>query len=114
MWTTMASLVGFNHLLRQNLNLNNKPVNLNKDIITSIAAQPLSLAQARCGELLKIVALKANSPATQRLRELGFCEMSEVCKVSDNGALICTLLGCRVAIGRDLGAQIMVERVCKK
>jgi Fe2+ transport system protein FeoA len=60
--------------------------------------------------LLKIVSLKS-TPATQRLRELGFCEMSEVCKVSDNGALICNLLGCRVAIGRDLGAQIVVERV---
>jgi ferrous iron transport protein A len=61
--------------------------------------------------LLKIVSLRSNSPACQRLRELGFCEMSEVCKVSDNGALICNLLGCRVAIGRDLGSQILVERV---
>lgn len=101
----------FSCLLRQNLNSRDRNVNLKKDILQDIAAQPLSLAQARCGELLKIVSLRSNSPACQRLRELGFCEMSEVCKVSDNGALICNLLGCRVAIGRDLGSQILVERV---
>jgi Fe2+ transport system protein FeoA len=86
-------------------------VNIKKDLLQSIATQPLSLAQARCGELLKIVSLRSASPVGQRLRELGFCEMAEVCKVSDNGALICNLLGCRVAIGRDLGSQIFVERV---
>ena len=75
--------------------------------------EPLNLSRARCGERLKIVSLKSNSPSSQRLRELGFCEMSEVCKVSDNGALICKLLGCRVAIARDLGSEILVEPVCK-
>ena len=49
--------------------------------------------------------------ACLRLRELGFCEMAEVCKVADNGALICNLLGTRVAIARDLGKQIFVEKV---
>ena len=91
----------FGHALRPNL----------KKDFPQPPARPLSLAQARCGELLKIVSLRSDSPACHRLRELGFCEMCEVRKVSDNGALICNLLGCRVAIGRDLGSLILVERV---
>lgn len=74
-------------------------------------AEPLNLSRARCGELLRIVGLCENSPACLRLRELGFCEMTEVCKLADNGALICNLLGTRVAIARDLGKQIFVEKV---
>ena len=63
--------------------------------------------------MLKIISLLSSSEACQRLRELGFCEKSEVCKVSDNGTLICNMLGTRVAISRDLGSQILVERVPK-
>lgn len=77
----------------------------------SISAKPLNLSGAQCGERLRIVGLCPTSMACLRLRELGFCEMAEVCKVADNGALICNLLGTRVAIARDLGKQIFVEKV---
>ena len=71
----------------------------------------LSLSQARCGEKLKIVNLQKDSPAAARLRELGFCESAEVCKVADRGACICVLMGTRVAIGPELAAHVLVERV---
>ena len=71
----------------------------------------LNLSQARCGEKLKIVNLLKDSPATARLRELGFCESAEVCKVADRGACICVLLGTRVAIGPELASHVFVERV---
>ena len=71
----------------------------------------LNLSQARCGEKLKIVNLRKDSPATARLRELGFCESAEVCKVADRGACICVLLGTRVAIGPELASHVFVERV---
>ena len=71
----------------------------------------LSLSEARCGEKLKIVNLRKDSPATARLRELGFCESAEVCKVADRGACICVLMGTRVAIGPELAAHVLVERV---
>ena len=71
----------------------------------------LSLSQARCGEKLKIVNLRKDSPATARLRELGFCESAEVCKVADRGACICVLMGTRVAIGPELASHVFVERV---
>ena len=82
--------------------------------IPSSASAPcgnLNLSQARCGEKLKIVNLRKDSPATARLRELGFCESAEVCKVADRGACICVLLGTRVAIGPELASHVFVERV---
>ena len=71
----------------------------------------MSLSQARCGEKLKIVTLRKDSPATARLRELGFCESAEVCKVADRGACSCVLMGTRVAIGPELASHVFVERV---
>ena len=35
----------------------------------------------------------------------------EVRKVSDGAAIICSLMGMRVAIGRDLGEHVRVERI---
>jgi Fe2+ transport system protein FeoA len=57
------------------------------------------------------VNLSANSAASARLREIGFCESAEVCKVADHGACICMLMGARVAIGRELAASVIVERM---
>ncbi len=71
----------------------------------------LNLSQARCGEKLRIVDLHKDSPAAARLRELGFCESAEVCKVADRGACICVLMGTRVAIGPELASHVFVERV---
>ncbi|MDB6154193.1 MAG: FeoA family protein [Chthoniobacteraceae bacterium] len=71
----------------------------------------LTLARARCGERLRVVSLCPNCPECVRLRELGFCESAEVRKVADGGAMICMLMGMRVAIGRELGAMVEVERV---
>lgn len=70
-----------------------------------------SLSSARCGERLRITAVRQDSSATLRLRELGFCESAEVCKVADHGTCLCLLMGMRVAIGRDLAERVMVEGI---
>lgn len=70
-----------------------------------------NLSSARCGERLRITAVHNDSSATYRLRELGFCESAEVCKVSDSGSCLCMLMGMRVAIGRDLAKSVIVERI---
>lgn len=77
--------------------------------------ETISLLDARCGERLRVVDLTKRDCATSaRLRELGFCESAEVCKVvAQRGACICLLAGMRVAIGQDLAAHVLVERVRK-
>ena len=71
----------------------------------------LTLARARCGDRLRIVSLCPNRPECARLRELGFCVAREVRKVTDGGAMICLLMGMRVAIGRELGRLVQVEPI---
>jgi len=74
--------------------------------------ETISLLEARCGEKLRVVNLKRDCAASARLRELGFCESAEVCKVvAQRGACICLLAGTRIAIGQDLAAHVLVERV---
>ena len=75
-------------------------------------ADCLTLSRARCGQKLRVVSLCPDRPECARLRELGFCESAEVCKVAEGGATICSLLGMRVAIGRELAAMVRVEPLC--
>lgn len=72
---------------------------------------PLNLCSARCGQRLRILALLACTEDCMRLRELGFCERSEVSKLSDGPAILCSLYGVRLALGRELGSQVLVEPV---
>ena len=72
---------------------------------------PLTLSRARCGERLRVLSICPNCPECVRLRELGFCESAEIRKVADGGAMICMLMGMRVAIGRELASHVRVERV---
>ncbi len=71
----------------------------------------LTLARAKIGERLRVVTICPDCPECVRLREIGFQDQMEVRKVSDGAAIICSLLGMRVAIGRDLGEHVRVERI---
>lgn len=77
----------------------------------SSSAQNLTLARARCGDRLRVKSICSDCPECVRLQELGFCENAEFCKISEGGAIICSLYGMRVAIGRELGAHVQVELV---
>ena len=74
-------------------------------------ANSLTLARARCGDRLRVKNICSTCTECVRLQELGFCENAEFCKVSDGCAIICSLYGMRVAIGRELGSHVEVELV---
>ncbi len=92
-------------LLRQILNKRIVP------IVTSKITGSFNLCSAKCGMRLRIVAIQSDCAECLRLRELGFCETSVVCKVTEGSAIICSLYGTRLAIGRSLGERILVEPV---
>ncbi len=71
----------------------------------------LTLTNARCGNPLRVRRIASSSPALSRLKELGICETAEIQKLVDGSALICSIQGTRLAIGRELGAAILVEEV---
>ena len=80
--------------------------------MTTKSAKPeLTLARAKCGERLRVVHICPDCKECVRLRELGFYDSAEVQKISDGAAIICSLMGLRVAIGRDLGEHVHVEHI---
>jgi Fe2+ transport system protein FeoA len=74
-------------------------------------AAPLTLCSARCGQRLRVLALKPECPHSNQLREMGFREKCELLKLSDGSCILCTLAGVRLAIARALGSAILVEPV---
>lgn len=76
------------------------------------AHKPVStLARAKVGERLRVVTICPDCPECLRLRELGFQDRVEVRKIADGAAIICSIMGMRVAIGRDLGEHVRVEKI---
>jgi Fe2+ transport system protein FeoA len=45
------------------------------------------------------------------LRELGFHDRTLIRKIADGAAIICLLMGTRVALGRELCDHVEVERI---
>ena len=71
----------------------------------------LTLARAKVGERLRVVSICPDCHECMRLRELGFQDRVEVRKVADGAAIICSIMGMRVAIGRNLGEHVQVEKI---
>lgn len=70
-----------------------------------------TLSRAKVGERLRVVTVCPECSECLRLRELGFQDRVEVRKIADGAAIICSVMGMRVAIGRDLGEHVHVEKI---
>jgi Fe2+ transport system protein FeoA len=76
-------------------------------------AEPLStdnamtLNQVEVGRDFRIRILRG--PSCDRLRDLGFCEEMQVRKLSGGRNLVCSLCGTRLAISKELAAQVFVS-----
>ncbi|MEK8024169.1 MAG: FeoA family protein [Candidatus Hydrogenedentota bacterium] len=73
------------------------------------ARERMSLSDAASGSRVRVVALRSEPSVCQRLRELGFCELAEVSKLSDGIGLICQVCGSKVALSSRLADDIVVE-----
>ncbi|WP_234042120.1 FeoA family protein [Persicirhabdus sediminis] len=67
----------------------------------------MTLSQASAGCQLRIRQLAG--PECKRLREMGFCEEMQICKLSNGRNMICSACGTRLAVNRKLGDQVLVE-----
>jgi Fe2+ transport system protein FeoA len=72
--------------------------------------QKTTLASAKCGDKLRVLHICPECPHCLRLRELGFHDRVLVKKVADGTAIICVIMGTRIALGRELCEHIEVER----
>ncbi len=69
-----------------------------------------TLWKAGHGENLRVVSLPGHHESALRLREMGIAEDCLLRKVMSGGAVLCEACGCRVALGRPLAEEIIVER----
>ena len=69
--------------------------------------QAMTLNQAGVGCDLQVEVLSGS--ACERLRELGFCEQSQVRKLAGGRNLICSVCGTRLAISRELAEHVLVK-----
>ena len=77
-----------------------------------LASSPkLTLASAQCGDRLRVRHICPDCPHCVRLREMGFHDRTVVRKIADGAAIICLLLGTRLALGRELCEHVEVERL---
>ena len=74
---------------------------------TAESGQAMTLNQAGVGCDLRIEVL--SGPGCERLRELGFCEQSQLRKLAGGRNLICSMCGTRLAISRELAEQVLVR-----
>ena len=63
------------------------------------------------GQPVRIKELRGEETVCQRLREMGFCEFAEICKVAHHNGLICRVCDGKVALSKDLADNIVVETV---
>jgi len=69
----------------------------------------MTLSQAKAGCQLRICKLEGKG--CRRLREIGFCEQMQICKLSNGRNMLCSMCGTKLAVSRKLGEQVMVEIV---
>ena len=50
-----------------------------------------------------------DGPSSDRLRDLGFREGTRIRKLSDGRNLVCSISGTRLAISKELAAQVFVS-----
>ena len=69
----------------------------------------LPLPQAVRGQKVRVQRLEGHESVCNRLREMGFCELSEVRVLNNNGATLCQVCGAKVCLSRQIADVILVE-----
>ena len=72
-----------------------------------------NLLDANVNCTVRVKQLKGEPAVCQRLREMGFCELAQVKKVSESGACLCQVCGShvKVALSKYLAQNIVVETI---
>jgi Fe2+ transport system protein FeoA len=88
-----------------------RPVLSPRNFDSHMTSPKLTLATAKCGDRLRVRHICPDCPHCVRLREMGFHDRTVLRKIADGAAVICVLLGTRVAVGRELCDHVEVERL---
>ena len=73
----------------------------------------VSLNDVAIGLPVRVKELCGDPAVCQRLREMGFCEYAEICKVAQSEALICRLHKGKIVLSKRLAENILVEAIAQ-
>ncbi len=68
----------------------------------------LPLPKAGKGQRVRVQKLEGHESVCNRLREMGFCEESEVKILNNSGALLCQVCGSKVCLSHQIADSILV------
>ena len=69
----------------------------------------LPLPQIGKGQKVRVQKLEGHESVCNRLREMGFCEDSEVRILNNSSAMLCLVCGSKVCLSRRIADSILVE-----
>ncbi|XOV73894.1 MAG: ferrous iron transport protein A [Verrucomicrobiota bacterium] len=69
----------------------------------------LPLPKIGRGQKVRVQKLEGHESVCNRLREMGFCELSEVKILNNSGAMLCQVCGTKVCLSRQVADSILVE-----
>ncbi|MBT5925802.1 MAG: ferrous iron transport protein A [Verrucomicrobia bacterium] len=69
----------------------------------------LPLPKIGKGQKVRVQKLEGHESVCNRLREMGFCEDSEVRILNNSGAMLCQVCGAKVCLSRQVADSILVE-----
>ena len=75
----------------------------------AVPADRVSLRDIEPGRKVRVQGLSGHPALCRRLREMGFCELSEVSVLENRGTLLCLVCESKVCLSRSLAADIQVE-----
>ncbi|MGB0774771.1 MAG: FeoA family protein [Akkermansiaceae bacterium] len=83
------------------------------DIASDLKADSaMTLSKAQAGCQLRIRQLSQDDTSTcRKLREIGFCEEMEICKISNGRNMVCSVCGTRLVLNQKLADKVLVEMV---
>ena len=70
-------------------------------------SKELTLKNAPLGKLFKIK--NVTGEACLKLREAGFCEGLDLCKISNDRCILCSICGTKYAISKDLSDSVVLN-----
>lgn len=73
----------------------------------------LHLGNAPCGAKLRICSLCGTNSSCKTLREMGFCENTEVEVLNRGGAIVCRIFGSRIGLSTSLAKSVIVAQTSK-
>jgi ferrous iron transport protein A len=104
-------VIGADFLLQLRHNLNNFPSvapKMETTLERPEASNWIKLNHVSRGQKVRVQRIEGQESFCNRLREMGFCELTEIQILNNSGAMLCQVCGSKVCLSRQVADAILV------